>query len=265
MNVGKEGRSHGVVTGADTSFRILSVQSPLGARKGYYHLAGFSMNCTYCQSDRGVIGSIKYFREKTKISIQKIGIIFPACHNCFARRYMGRIEKKHLRASSILKSKAATFLQRAKTKRKVHLHTLLEKAEMLKSLWRDFDVLMNEIQNDLNRASHLENGAKKSHAISISCEVKMLNSIHECLIEASSCLSESVSLDYASDRKEADKILRKEWFRNSILGSANFKCAMCSKSENLAIDHIKSVVRGGSTTPENLQVLCSSCNSKKGA
>lgn len=44
-----------------------------------------------------------------------------------------------------------------------------------------------------------------------------------------------------------------------------FRCACCGSSDgDLAIDHIKPVSRGGGNDPDNLQLLCTSCNSKKG-
>jgi 5-methylcytosine-specific restriction endonuclease McrA len=43
------------------------------------------------------------------------------------------------------------------------------------------------------------------------------------------------------------------------------KCAKCGSTENLTIDHIWPQSLGGSTTPDNLQVLCATCNQKKGA
>lgn len=36
-------------------------------------------------------------------------------------------------------------------------------------------------------------------------------------------------------------------------------------NESLSLDHIHPHSRGGSDQPENLQTLCRSCNSKKGA
>ena len=44
-----------------------------------------------------------------------------------------------------------------------------------------------------------------------------------------------------------------------------FKCANCEATENLTIDHIKPVSKGGTDDPSNLQLLCKSCNSSKGA
>lgn len=41
-------------------------------------------------------------------------------------------------------------------------------------------------------------------------------------------------------------------------------CAACGSAEDLRIDHIKAVSRGGFSSLENLQLLCNSCNSDKG-
>lgn len=43
------------------------------------------------------------------------------------------------------------------------------------------------------------------------------------------------------------------------------KCLHCGTTQRLTIDHIWPVSRGGSDDLENLQTLCHSCNSKKGA
>lgn len=42
-------------------------------------------------------------------------------------------------------------------------------------------------------------------------------------------------------------------------------CVHCGSTENLSIDHIKSLAQGGTHDLENLQTLCKSCNSSKGA
>lgn len=42
-------------------------------------------------------------------------------------------------------------------------------------------------------------------------------------------------------------------------------CKECGTDENLTIDHIIPLARGGTNKLENLQVLCKSCNSRKGA
>ena len=42
------------------------------------------------------------------------------------------------------------------------------------------------------------------------------------------------------------------------------KCVKCGKNEKLEFDHIIPVIEGGSNTERNIQILCESCNRKKG-
>lgn len=42
-------------------------------------------------------------------------------------------------------------------------------------------------------------------------------------------------------------------------------CQECNATEELEVDHIKPVSRGGTNNRENLQCLCATCNARKGA
>lgn len=52
--------------------------------------------------------------------------------------------------------------------------------------------------------------------------------------------------------------------RARILERDNYTCQECGSQEHLCIDHVLPVSRGGDSSDENLQVLCLSCNTKKG-
>lgn len=52
--------------------------------------------------------------------------------------------------------------------------------------------------------------------------------------------------------------------RARILERDGYTCVSCGAKEHLCIDHILPVSRGGDSSDENLQVLCMSCNTKKG-
>lgn len=41
-------------------------------------------------------------------------------------------------------------------------------------------------------------------------------------------------------------------------------CAICKSKDNLTVDHIVPISKGGKHSSDNLQVLCSYCNTKKG-
>lgn len=62
---------------------------------------------------------------------------------------------------------------------------------------------------------------------------------------------------------------KKEYIPNHIRWGVwerdNFTCQQCGSRKYLSVDHIKPESRGGTLDPENLQTLCSKCNSSKGA
>jgi 5-methylcytosine-specific restriction endonuclease McrA len=54
-----------------------------------------------------------------------------------------------------------------------------------------------------------------------------------------------------------------EW--KEVCARFNHCCAHCGKQKKLTRDHIIPLVRGGSDDISNIQPLCTSCNSRKGA
>ncbi|ARU06160.1 hypothetical protein CCO03_17080 [Comamonas serinivorans] len=53
--------------------------------------------------------------------------------------------------------------------------------------------------------------------------------------------------------------------RRRVFERDAYRCKSCGGYEDLCCDHIVPESKGGPTTFENLQAMCRSCNSKKGA
>lgn len=53
--------------------------------------------------------------------------------------------------------------------------------------------------------------------------------------------------------------------RQQVMERDDHRCVVCESTEGLALDHILPFSRGGKHNASNLQVLCRTCNSSKGA
>ena len=53
--------------------------------------------------------------------------------------------------------------------------------------------------------------------------------------------------------------------REAVYERDGYKCVNCGSTEHLSLDHIYPWILGGEDTYDNLQTMCRSCNSRKGA
>jgi len=70
-------------------------------------------------------------------------------------------------------------------------------------------------------------------------------------------------LNYIRRRNQASNHTHKPEVRARIFQRDGYRCRQCGSSDNLTLDHIIPVYRGGTDEDSNLQTLCLSCNSGK--
>ena len=66
-----------------------------------------------------------------------------------------------------------------------------------------------------------------------------------------------------SNRKRRPKVVKET--RERVYARDNYRCRMCGNSEDLTIDHIRPLSKGGSNRESNMQTLCDACNLSKGS
>lgn len=70
---------------------------------------------------------------------------------------------------------------------------------------------------------------------------------------------------YTKRRLEASRHTALYDIRRAVFSKDSFRCNYCGCGDDLTVDHIVSVVKGGKNCLSNYQTLCRACNSSKGA
>ena len=87
------------------------------------------------------------------------------------------------------------------------------------------------------------------------------------------CATQGLVPDYLEARVVEDRPQRATKRRKGITSRKRlnvyardrYRCVTCGSQDDLTLDHIHPVSKGGSNEPSNLQTMCRVCNSRKGA
>ena len=108
----------------------------------------------------------------------------------------------------------------------------------------------------------------KEKTICSSCYIELINEIYGMAGYGDGGIIHLIfqeSLKSSHNRSRRIPIKNYKKTLKSLLHKYNFKCVECGATENLTIDHIKPVSKGGTDDILNLQIMCKPCNSRKGA
>ena len=136
----------------------------------------------------------------------------------------------------------------------------VEEKEYIDNLWNDND-------NNILRLFFINRTIFKRH---IDIEIdKILEPIDEnANISRSKVKLEDLSLsELMKKAPKYEQYLRDTTFAKSKNAEGKYQCAICGLTgdtrKGFEVDHIKPMNQGGKSIPENLQILCRSCNRKK--
>lgn len=65
------------------------------------------------------------------------------------------------------------------------------------------------------------------------------------------------------EKKKAKELRNSGWWKSQLAEGLCHYCEMRFEKEDLTMDHITPIARGGKTTRGNVVVCCKECNSKK--
>lgn len=67
----------------------------------------------------------------------------------------------------------------------------------------------------------------------------------------------------AREKNKARELRKSQWWRNKIADGICFYCKQKFPPEQLTMDHVVPLARGGKSTPGNVVPCCKDCNNKK--
>lgn len=92
----------------------------------------------------------------------------------------------------------------------------------------------------------------------------LINELMRChFLDANWCIPNWQSIITVPEQRREWNALRCT-VKVEIITRDGGHCQHCGTTEDLTIDHIIPIFKGGTNDPANLQTLCRSCNSKKG-
>lgn len=204
------------------------------------------------------------FKRGTLETARSLNVRLPVCSKCFNSIQSGVSPDSTDRASKLLMLECEKLNQGMRNRlRGGSLHAANIELQRLNRLTEQYDAIWFTIQKHHDFMASGSDCSRKHGRHVIARDVQYMNVAARFLGVARRSIGRVIALEYDEARRAANAFIRLSWVRDKVMQRDGMKCCDCSSSDNLTIDHIISVIRGGENTVENLQTLCRACNSRK--
>lgn len=227
--------------------RFAPISTRLGSAFRIWNQMPDQITCSYCGKSDFAVGEkpLRRFTRQYRILLKT-----PLCGRCFLE-----IKNKKMPITATL-SEYALLEKVSSIKSATHGLSKQTPMHRIQSLCDEVDlinkVLFSAVQDFDLKAREAQQAAQKVEWIRSSVDA------------AKSIISEKLNSSYENCRRIADQCCSNPEIRNFVFTRDGGICVLCGGNENLSVDHIRPVKKGGSNEPENLQTLCVPCNSSKG-
>jgi 5-methylcytosine-specific restriction endonuclease McrA len=227
-----------------------------------------SIRCSYCRKEQTPDFRViprNEISDRKRARFESIGGSFPVCRRCRMLVELGRSPV----AKSVLETIYGSLVEKDQ-----HKFTIAPPSDLraLRQLADEVDTAITSLlSQEMELARRIDElpslpkkiaNARKTHCLGM---VARLNKCFDRVRSINAYLAGHIAIEYGEARRAANAAVRPEWVRRNVFLSGGGKCQYCESTENLSVDHVLPVFRGGSSDFDNLQLLCRRCNSRKGA